>query len=648
MSSQRRVSYAFGAFFLDPGRRTLLREGVPVPLTPKVFETLVLLVENADRVVEKDELIEAIWPDTFVEERNLAQNIFTLRKALGGDKGDDKCIETIPKHGYRFVADVKVVVDEGDDLIVEKRVRSRLVIREEEAPSDSEAPERDRVALPASKVSWWTTRRYLVSAALTLSLGGILFYFGIVSRAPGPTDLASVKSIAVLPFKPIAGSDTDHLGAGMADAIITRLSGIRRLIVRPTRSVLKYESTDQDLLEAGRDLRVDSVLDGKIQRDGDRLRVTLQLVRVSDGASLWDGTFDQRFTDIFGIQDAISERVTRAMAGRLTGEDRVQLSKSHRANPEAYQSYLKGRYLWNKRTEAGLKTAVQFFQEATDKDPSYAPAYVGLAECYAVFTTYGIASARESFPRAEEAALKALELDERLAEAHASLGVIRYEYDWDWRNADKEFKRALELSPNYATGHQWYGGYLVSVARFDEGIEEIKKAQELDPISPIINASVGWFYYFKRRDDKAVEELRKALAIDENSVMAHFFLGQAYMQGGQYADAVAELHKALALSPDEPQLMSVLVHASALAGNKTEAEQTLARLFELSKRTYVPPYNVAEAYVGLGDRDRAFEWLAKAFDERSPDLVGLKTEPRLDPIRSDPRFERLVSRVGFP
>lgn len=646
MTDQGRVSYAFGPFYLDTTRRTLMREGVPVPLTPKVFDTLLLLIENNDRVVEKGELMEAIWPDSYVEERNLAQNVFTLRKALG----EDKYIETVPKRGYRFAAGVRQVVNESEDLIVATRVTSRVVIEEESDPKERLPRETDSRALAANPSHGRSGRR-LVGALIALTLFGCLvgIYFWVARKSAPPESVAGIKSIAVLPFKPIVASDRDeYLGPGMADALITRLSTIRHLIVRPTRSVLKYDSLDQDLLLSGRELRVEVVLDGKIQRSGDRIRVTVQLVRVSDGSSLWEGTFDQAFTDIFAVQDAISDRVTQAMFVTLTGEEKEGLARHYTDDTEAYQAYVKGRYFWNKRTEEGLKTGRDYFQQAIDLDPSYAPAYVGLAECYALFSTYGVMPASEAFPRAEQAALKALEFDERLAEAHASLGVIRYEYNWDWPGADKEFKRALELSPNYATAHQWYGGYLVSVARFDEGIQEIKRAQELDPLSPIINASVGWFLYYARRYDQAIDEGRKAVALDGNSMMAHFFLGQTYLQKGMHAEAIAELQKALSLSPAEPQTLAVLAQAYSRAGKRSEAERILKQTMELSKRVYVPPYNIAEAYLAIGDTDHVFEWLEKAYREHSPDLVGLKTEPRLDQVRSDPRFADLVRRVGLP
>ncbi|HET9529627.1 MAG TPA: tetratricopeptide repeat protein, partial [Blastocatellia bacterium] len=305
-----------------------------------------------------------------------------------------------------------------------------------------------------------------------------------------------------------------------------------------------------------------------------------------------------------------------------------------------------GRYHWNKRTEEGLKTAVKYYREAIDKDPAYALAYAGLAECYALFSTYGVLPAKEAFPWAEKAALDALQLDERIAEAHATLGVIKYEFNWDWEGADREFKRALELNPNYATAHQWYGGYLIALGRFDEGIREIRRAQELDPLSPIINASVGWFYYYARDYDKAIEEGRKALSLEGNSGIAHYFLAQSYIQKRMYTEAIAELHKAITLAPDA-DTRALLVQAYTLAGQKDNARKMLDELNGLAKRAYVPPFTLGLAYLGIGDKDRAFEYLEQACEERSPNLVGLKTDPTFDHLRSDPRFQNLYRRVRF-
>jgi TolB-like protein/DNA-binding winged helix-turn-helix (wHTH) protein/lipoprotein NlpI len=620
---------------------------MPVPLTPKVFDLLLYLVENSHRVVEKEELIERIWPDSFVEERNIAQNIFTLRKALG-ETGSERYVETVPRRGYRFVATVRPLGDLGADLIVARHVRSELIIEEEEVSAEAQP---DRKTLPHTRWTGRLTRAQAVGLGLlasALAIGLIAAaYFWFTGRPDSPRTVAEIRSIAVLPFKPMAGSETDeYLGLGMADALITRLSQIRQILVRPTRAVLKYNVPDNDLAMVGRELRVDSLLDGRIQKDGERLRITVQLVRVSDGASLWGETFDERFTSIFNVQDSISDKVTQKMLLELSGEEKRQLTKRYTQSTEAYQAYTRGRYHWNKRTEEGLKAAVKHYEEAIEKDPTYALAYVGLAECYALFSTYAVMPAKESFPKAEAAALKALDLDERIAEAHAALGVISYEYNWDWETADREFKRAIELNPNYATAHQWYGGYLISLGRFDEGISEIKRAQELDPLSPIINASVGWFHYFARRYDEAIQEGRKALSLEGNTAIAHYFLAQAYIEKGMYDDAIAELHKTLSLAPDADTL-ALLVRAYALAGDKEKARKTFDEIDRLAKRSYVPPFTLGVAYMGIGDNDRALDLLEKALEERSPNLVGLKTEPAFDGLRSEPRFKELMRRVGL-
>jgi DNA-binding winged helix-turn-helix (wHTH) protein/TolB-like protein len=643
MADQSKPSYAFGRFLLDPTKRVLVREGQVVPLTPKVFDTLLLLVENSERVMEKEEMIEYLWPNSFVEERNLAQNIFTLRKALG-EESADKYIETVPRRGYRFVAAVRRLPDEGDDLILARRVRSHVII-EEEIPDRLPSPTGGK-ALPSARHARRLRIVLICCAIAALAVAGLYVWFSGGPRAP--ETVANVRSIAVLPFKLIASDENDpYTGLGMADALITRLSSIHQLIVRPTRAVLKYDSLEQDPLTAGRELKVDSLLDGKVQRSGGRIRVTVQLLRVSDGAPLWAETFDERFTDIFAVQDSISDRVTQAMVLKLSGEEKQQLAKRYTRNTEAYEEYVKGRYFWNKRTEEGLRAARDHFDEAIGKDPAYAMAYVGLAESYVLFSTYGIMPARQAFPKAEAAAKKALDIDEQLAEAHASLGVVEYEYNWNWAGADREFKRALELRPSYATAHQWYGGYLISQGRFEEGIQQIERARELDPNSPIINASVGWFHYFAREYDKAIEEGRRAINLDSSTGIAHFFLGEAYLMKGMHDEAIAELRRALAGAPNDPESLAALAQASYLAGRRDEAMKVVQELLDQARRAYVPPFYIAVAYAGVDNKDEAFRWFDKAYQERAPDLVGLGTEPRFDQIRPDPRFADLLKRIGF-
>jgi DNA-binding winged helix-turn-helix (wHTH) protein/tetratricopeptide (TPR) repeat protein len=647
MDKQQKPSYAFGPFHLDSAKRQLLREGVAVPLTPKVFETLLYLVENSHRVVEKEELIERIWPDSFVEERNVAQNIFTLRKSLG-ETGADRYIETVPRRGYRFVAAVRGLGDENAELIVARRVRSEIIIEEEEVSAEGEpSPKALAPARWTDRLIWKLAAGAGLLVAVFLAALAVARYLPLRGGPDAPRSVADVRSIAVLPFKPMAGPDTEHLGLGMADALITKLSQLKQITVRPTRAVLNYTAPDDDYVGMGSELKVDSVLDGRIQKDGEQLRVSVQLVKVSDGSTIWADTFDERFTNIFNVQDSISDQVTQKMLLELSGEEKRQLTKRYTKSTEAYQAYVRGRYHWNKRTEEGLKMAVESYREAQEKDPAYALAYVGLAECYALFSTYAVLPAKEAFPKAEAAALKALELDERIAEAHATLGVVEYEYNWDWQGADREFKRALELNSNYATAHQWYGGYLISLGRFDEGISAIKRARELDPLSPIINASVGWFYYYARDYDKAIEEGRKALKLEDKTGIAHYFLALAFIKKGMYGEAIAELHRSLRLSPDDVDSMAALVQAHTLAGDKEKARKSLDDLRRAAERIYVPPFTLGMAFMGIGDKDRAFEWLEKAFEERSPNFVGLKTDPAFDSLRSDTRFQDLCRRVGF-
>ncbi len=579
MSKPARHFYQFGPFRLDAAERLLLREGEPVLLTPKVFDTLLVLVQNSGRLLGKDELMQTVWPDAIVEESNLSQNIFTLRKALGESPTKPKYIETIPRRGYRFIASVREVRYEGADL----------------------------------------------------------------------TGVA-VRSIAVLPFKPLGAKNGDeYLGLGLADALITRLSNIGQIVVRPTSSVRKYTGLEQDPVAVGRALRVESVLDGSLRRSGERIRVTVQLVSVRDGVPLWADRFDEKFTDIFVVEDSISERVAAALMLKLTGEDKKRLTKRYTENIEAFQLYLKGRYYWNKRTGQGLKKGIEYFQQAIEKDPTYALAYAGLADCYNLLSLYGVFPPKETMPRAKAAAMRALEIDNTLAEAHTSLAYAKLYYDWDWAGAKREFLRALELNPNYATAHHWYHEYLTAMGWFEESHAEILQAQELDPLSLIISTDVGWGLYYARRYDQAIEQLRKTIEMDPTFAVAHFILGLCYGQKGLFKESAAEIQKAIAILGDNPLALAVgvLGHAYAVSGKKDRALKVFEQLKDLSKRCYVPAYSLAIIYTGLGQKDQALKWLRKAYEERYDRLIYLKVEPMFDSLRSDPRFKDLLRRIGF-
>ncbi len=646
--------YEFGSFRLDVTERVLLRDGEPVALTPKSFDTLLVLVQNSGHVLERDELMEMVWPDAIVEENNLRQSISALRKALGDSPNTPQYIETIPRRGYRFVASVRELWDESDDLIVVERVRSRVLIEEEEEVDEEQPGSGEAVGrwgggefspaprLPRSP-ALLLPRLFVL---LLVGLATVLSYFWISSRSKPAETGAAVRSIAVLPFKPLVAEGNDeYLGLGLADALIAQLSNLRQLIVRPTSAVRQYTALEQDPVAVGRELKVDSVLDGTIQRLGDRIRVTVQLLSISDGAPLWAETFDATFTDIFAVQDIIAERVARALTLRLTGAELKQLTKHDTESAEAYQAYLKGRYFWNKRTYEGFKKSIEYFQQAIERDPNYVLAYAGLADCYNMLADYTFLSPEEAFPKAEAAVTRALEIDDTLAEAHASLAYIRLHYHWDWIAAEREYKRAIALNPNYATAHQWYGLYLTAMGRFEEAIAEMKRAQALDPISLIITMAAGRPFYYARQYDQAIEQYQKALEMDSHFGVAHITLGWAYEQKGMVEKALTEFQKAVTLPVDS---RAATGHAYAMLGEGDKAMAILDELKELSKHKFVSPYYLAILYTGLNRKDDAFIWLENAYRERSHWLIFLNVEPAFDSLRSDPRFAELVRRVGFP
>ena len=368
-------------------------------------------------------------------------------------------------------------------------------------------------------------------------------------------------------------------------------------------------------------------------------------MNVEDGAQLWGRQYSRRFTDILAVQEEITRELAEKLGVKPTVEQQKRLVKRSTENTEAYQLYLKGRYYWNRRTEQMLKRAVEYFQQAVEKDPGYGLA--GLADCYAVFTSYQVEPPREAGPKAKSAAMHALSIDGTLAEPHAALGMTFVNYDWDWTRAEREFKQAIELDPTYATAHMWYALYLGAIGRTAEALASNKRAQQLDPFSSIINSAMGWELYFARQYDEAIEQIHKTLEMDPSFARGHWFLGLVYEQKPMYQEAIVEFQKAFELSGDNPSMLGSLGHAYALSGNREKARQTLADLKELSNRRYVPPFDSAVIYAGLGDKERTFEWLEKAFEERSWGMFRLKVDPRFDGMRSDPRFARLLRRMGL-
>jgi TolB-like protein/DNA-binding winged helix-turn-helix (wHTH) protein/Tfp pilus assembly protein PilF len=621
---QKRELYEFGQFRLDAVRRVVYRADEPVRLNSKAFETLLVLVRDRHRVVSKDELLQILWPNTFVEEVNLAQNISALRKALGETPGENRYIATIPGRGYQFVCEVRESEPGESARAAQKEIE----------------PERDRKA-PQSVVSRWPP---WASLAAVLLLGAAAGFW--IEHRNAEQAASAAHSIAVLPFQPLAGSgDDEHLGLGMADAVITRLSNIRQLPVRPTDVVIRYTGPAIDPLKAAREMGVDSVLTGKLQKSGDRLRVTVQLVRVRDGQALWAQTFDDKYTSIFGVEDSISEKVAQALALHLAGREKLQLQRHYTDNLDAYRNYLKGRYEEFTFTPDGMYKAIDYFNQAIANDPGYALAYAGLADAYTTESDW-LLSPREAMPKADAAARQALAFDDQLAEAHGALAHALL-HEWKLSESDREFRTALALNPSYVSTYFAYGEYLASIGQEDQAIAQMKKALTIDPLSPEINSFLAWDYYLKRDFDSCLVSSLKAMQMFPDFWLPHMAAGMCYYIRAQYPDALREYGKALSMNPDSTFSQAGAGMALAKSGKPVEARKALERLQSMKTRTYVSPAYVALVYLALGDTDAEYLWLEKGYDDRAEWLLWLPVDPLFDGQRNDPRYHELVRKAGI-
>ncbi len=649
--------FRFGNFRLYPSEHLLLRDETPLPLAPKAFDILVLLVQNSGHLVKRDTLMEAIWPDSFVEETNITVNISLLRKTLGNAADGQPYIETVPRKGYRFNGGV-TECEEADEPKVERTVVGHTETEAEAqgtAKAKASVVENDIQEVPVTtpqlappRPEWRTSAtRILLLTIVIVGVALASFYVWWHLRAKSNTVSASERSIAILPFRPLeATAEDEYLGLGMTDALITRLSNLHKIIVRPVGAVRKYAKAD-DPIAAGRQLAVQSVLEGSVQRSGDRTRVTVRLLRVADGELLWGGEFDEKFTDMFTVEDSISQKVATALTVNLSGDEQKQLLRPYTGNSEAYLLYMKGRFFWNKRTVDGVKKSIDYFQRAIQADPNYALAYAGLADSYTLAGSYGysILPPKEAMPKAETAVTKALAIDDSLAEAHASLGYIKLIYDWDWAGAEQEFRRSIALNPLYDTAHHWYSHELAALGRKDEAMAEARRALEISPSDTVMNEHMGWTYLMARDYDHAIQSARKAIEMEPDFLLAHRVLGLAYQYKGQHEEAIAEFERGVEISHGDPVAKAYLARADAAAGHKDQAMQILNQLVQLSTKQYVPPLEIALTYVALDRNDEAFEWLHKAADERASALVYLKVNQAFDPIRSDPRFQDLELRM---
>ena len=618
MSEQKQHFYEFGPFRLDPLKRRLLRDAEALRLTPKAFDLLLVLVEESGRTVEKDELLERVWAGTIVEENNLNQNITTLRKLLGDSRQESQYIATIPGVGYRFVAEVRKTED-------------GFTQRRKEDAKEVTAPRR--------------LVRYAPLLLVPLVLAGVAFAL-YTREKPRP----AISSIMVLPLENLSGDPAEEYFAdGMTDALIGDLAQLGGLHVISRTSSMHYKGTKQSLPQIASEINVDAVVEGTVQRSGDRVVVRAQLIHAATDRHLWVQTYTRDVRDVLDLQSEIAQAVAREVQIQMTPGEQARFTSRRAVKPKAYDNYLQGRYLfWNKRTEENLNKAIEFFQNAIKEDAGYAPAYVGLADCYNALSVVQISALppAEGRRRAEEAATKALELDSGLAEAYTALGYINH-YNWNWTAAEQHFKRALELNPSYANAHNVYAGYLMSRGRVDESIAASNRARELDPFSLAISAQRGFLLENARRYGEAIEQLRAVTAMDPNHYQAYWILGHTYAANGQFVEAVAAAEKAVQLSDRAPGALGMLGLAYGLAGRKADALKIVNELLELNKTRYVTPAALVNVYLGLGDKEQAFVWLEKAYQERSNYIAYLKVFPILDPIRDDRRFADLVKKVGL-
>ena len=633
-ATPRRI-LCFGSFEVDLASGELRRQGLKISLQDQPFRLLALLLERAGEVVTREELRDKLWPaDTFVDfDHSLNTAVRKLREALGDSAETPRYVETLARRGYRFVAPV---AEPGPTAPLAHSV-----------DADAASPSPPTAARLRS-----SARRALVIAAVISSAALVAHWVG--GRPRPRTPPGQRLTLAVLPFDNLSGdADQEYLSDGLTEEMITQLDRLEpdRLRVTARSSTWKYKHADRDIDRLRQELGADYVLEGSLRRAGERVRVTAQLIQAVDQTHVWAETYERDLGDVLILESEVARAVARAIALKLTPDAQARLASARSVRPESYQDYLRGRYFFNRKTEPALRQALGYFQRAVAADPGYAPAYTGLADCYwslGASATVGGLPPRQTMPEAKAAALKALEIDGTLAEAHSSLAMVHLLYDWDLAASEKEFRRALELDPEYTTAHHWYSHCLIALGRTEESLAESKRALELEPLNLVVGTHLGWHYLYARQYDQAIEQFRKTLELDPAFPQTQRYAAWAYLQKGMRQEAIASLQAVLGQLGRNPEVEGELGYALGVAGRRAEALAMLEGLRQLSSTRYVSPYSVALVHCGLGDHDQALAWLEKAYVERSDYMPYLNREPMLDGLRSDPRFAALVRRVGLP
>lgn len=628
----------FDVYEVDLRAGELRKHGIKIRLQEQPFLILQTLLETPGQIVTREELQKKIWPgDTFVDfDHGLHAAVNRLRQALGDAADSPRFVETVARRGYRFIGQVQ-----------DPPARS----------AEISLPVPQLVTGPAkrSPATWraWTGSFAGFLLAVIVITG--LVFFNAWGLRNWFFSTHSFRSLAVLPLENLTGdAKLDYFADGMTEDLTTQLSKLGDLKVISHTSVMQYRGTTKPLPQIARELNVDAVVEGAVQLSGNHVRITAQLVDGQTDQHIWADNYDRDLSDVLLLQSDAARDIAKQIDLRLTPQQQQRLAKdAHPVNPDAYQAYLLGRYYWNKRTADGLAQAGKYFQEAIQKDPNYAPAYSGLSDYFAFLTLIGgpeILPPNQAMAQAKAAAVKAVQLDDSSAEAHASMAHILHNYDWDFEGAEREFKRAIELNPNYATAHHWYAHLLMQVGRTDESLAQARLATGLDPLSPFVNQGLARQYYLSRQYDKAIAQCQVVLQMDSTYLPARTQLALAYEQKGMLPQAVSELEEARKLAgekTDLPMVHALLAHAYALAGRKPDAQNELNVLTAIGSKRYVPPSYVAIVYLALGDKDKAFAYLNKSYQDRSEQLLYLGVEPIVDPLRGDPRFDVLLKQVGL-
>jgi TolB-like protein/DNA-binding winged helix-turn-helix (wHTH) protein/Tfp pilus assembly protein PilF len=627
----------FGAYELDIRAGELRKSGIRIKLQEQPLLVLQALLENPGAVLTRDDLQKKIWPaDTFVDfDHGLHAAVNRLRAALNDSADNPRYVETVGRRGYRFIGQV------------------------ENRPTETHAAPLLPAVVPVDPVPkprpaiWRSWTGAIAGFVLALALAALLIGFNFAGLRTWLFGVnRSFRSLAVLPLANLTSDPAqDYIAEGMTEDLITQLSKLADLKVISHTSVMQYKGTHKPLPQIARELNVDAVVEGAVEFAGDHVRITAQLVDAATDQHIWAEKYDRELSNVLLLQSEVASDIAKQIDLKLTPQQRERLAAEARpVVPEAYQAYLLGRYYWNKRTADGLAKSGQYFQDAIKKDPNYAVAYSGLSDYFAFLTLIGgpeILPPKQAMTQAKSAAVRALQLDSSLAEAHASMGHVLHNYDWDLPGAEREFKRAIELNPNYSTVHHWYAHLLMQTGRMNESLDEAKRALDLDPLSPFVNNGLARQYYLARQYDKAIAQCQIGLQIDPTYLPAKIQLGLAYEQKGMLTEAISELEQTRNMAETLPMAHALLAHAYAAAGRKDDAQKELAVLNAISQHRYVPPSYFAIVSVALADKNQAFAYLQKSYQDRSEQLLYMGVEPLVDPLRDDVRFDELMRKVGL-